>query len=217
MNVRTAATLALALEPEGAATAVRVSYLEFTGEQSNPIGAPTRVDTDDIDGDLVFTVDARGRPTIVSKPEVTANAGRLANPTLLAQTLFPRLPDRVVKPGDSWTDTVRVETQEAGWRVAAMYALTYTLRGDTVVNGESLLHITGEGDAEYVAAGVSTGFNTEQSLSGTVVEDILWNAAESSLVRRRSQKNLTGDLEASGFGVLSMTWSETNSTARSVP
>ena len=95
--------------------------------------------------------------------------------------------------------------------------LTYTLQGDTVVDGESLLHITGEGDAEYVAVGVGTGIDTEQSLSGTVVEDILWHAEESALVRRRSRKSLTGDLEASGFGMLSMTWSETNSTSRAVP
>ena len=92
MNVRTAATLALELQPEGAETAVRVSYLEFVGEQSNPIGPTTRVDTDDIEGDLVFTVDSRGRPTIISRPEVTVSAGRLANPTLLAQTLFPGYP-----------------------------------------------------------------------------------------------------------------------------
>lgn len=185
--------------PEG--VQVTTTFQELEARLSNPMGGAQTASQADVEGDLVFTMDARGHSTVVAVPETRGSAGQLANPEALAYELFPLLPGEVVNPGDTWTDTLRyqVETDEASTESTSVR--TYTVQGDTMVDGRTLLHITMSGRADVVGTGSNQGMEVTQIFAGDVEGTILWDPARALYVYGAFEQDMDGTVEVPAAGI----------------
>jgi hypothetical protein len=154
-----------------------------------------------VQGDLVFTLDRRGKPTVVSLPTTRPAAEQLVDPLGIVHGMFPRLPGMVVQPGASWTDTIQYQGRTGQGDTSSNVVMTYTLQGDTVVDGAGLLHITYEGRANVRGAAMTEGMQILQSVSGTVSGAILWDAVRSILVADEGTQDMTGSVEVPAAGM----------------
>jgi len=213
MNVQgsSEANLALSFAPSGAGVQVTVAFETLTASMSNPMAGPMTASESDIEGDLVFTMDERGRGTLVTIPEVKGDAEALVTPASFAHEFFPRLPGTSVTAGDVWTDTISYEVEAAGGTSETLSVLTYTVAGDTVVAGTTLLHVTYEGNTDVVSQVMNEGMEMIQAASGSVTGMFLWDPARSLMVFTESSADLDGSVEIPAAGMASMPLTVTGS------
>jgi len=88
--------------------------------------------------------------------------------------------------------------------VSSNAVITYTLVGDTVVDGLSLLNITYEGDAEVVGTMVQQGMEVIQSAAGDVNGMFLWDPARGIMVSGESSQDMDGTVEVPAAGMPAM-------------
>jgi hypothetical protein len=175
---------------------VSLALQEFEASQSTPMGT-TRADGSGVEGPVVFSLDRRGRATVVSLPEVTGDAVQFFQPLAMAHSVFPRLPGRAAAVGDSWTDTIRFEGEQGLGEMSFNSVLTYTVVGDTVVSGRSLVRIDYDGPTDVAARGVMQGGDFSQNLSGDSSGWILWDLQRSLMVETHSRGDARGSMEVS--------------------
>lgn len=182
---------------ENGGVQVSMTVQELQARMSNPAGPPASADEDDIDGPLVFDLDRQGAATIVSEPKLNQSAQQFVQPLLLAHTFFPRLPGRGVEPGATWTDTIQVDGPQGEGHVTLTSILTYTVAGDTMVDGRSLVHIDVEGTADQSASGMIAGMDFSQSASGTSTGWILWDMARGLMTESYTETDARGTMDVS--------------------
>jgi hypothetical protein len=180
---------------------VTLTYQELNARLSQPMGGAQTATEADLEGDLVFTLDPQGHSALVSLPEIKGMAGELANPNALVYELFPRLPGGPVNPGESWTDTLHYRVETGQGEVESTSVMTYTLQGDTVLDGVSLLHITMLGNSDIIGMGVTEGMEVTQIFSGDVKGTILWDAARSLYVSGDFETDMDGTVEVPAAGM----------------
>jgi hypothetical protein len=165
------------------------------------MGGAISASESDIVGDLVFTMDKKGKSTIVQLPEVKGSAEQLVSPASFVYEFFPRLPGGAVDPGASWTDTIQYDISTGQGDVSSKSVLTYTLQGDTIVDGATLLHITYTGKAEVVGSAMTEGMEVIQSASGDVTGMFLWDTARGLMVAGESSQDMDGTVEVPAAGM----------------
>ncbi len=142
---------------------------------SQPMGAPVRVDESAVRGALEFSLDRIGGVSLTSTPTVADEASQMVSGLSLAHGFFPRLPGRAALPGDSWVDTVSWSGREGPGVRSERAVLHYTVVGDTVVDGRSLLMISLTGQTtvtnELVIAGMSVSQRSDLEVEGHVLWD----------------------------------------------
>lgn len=115
----------------------------------------------------------------------------------VARVLYPPLPDRVLEAGDTWADSVgtSVESESMGGSNTAV--TSYTLLGDTVVDGREMLHIAFTSE---ITAGISmdVGVGMTQTMKTSVTGLILWDSERG--LTAYAQTNLTAESVSSGIG-----------------
>lgn len=185
------ATYSVGLTPTDLGVDVRLTVAELEARISNPMGAPTMIDEDAIDGSLEFSLDRRGNTTLRSEPDVREEASQMFSGISLAYGFFPRLPGRAVTAGDQWVDTVsyRGET-DMGIR-SETTVLTYTMTGDTVITGRPLLVVEMEGTTESEFDLNVQGMSVTQSSDLRVKGYVLWDVQAS--VMFESQRTASGE------------------------
>jgi len=180
---------------------VTTTFQKVSASMSQPMGGSQTASESDVDGPLVFTIDKTGKGTLVSAPEVTVTAEQLISPVALAYEFFPRLPGGAANPGDMWTDTIQYEIVMSQGDLSSKSVVTYTLVGDTVVDGLTLLHVTYEGEAEAVGSGTTEGMEAIQSFSGDLAGMFLWDPARSLVVFNETSQDLDGSVEVPASGM----------------
>jgi hypothetical protein len=195
------ATMAVTFAQGEEGVQVTATFQELNARLSQPMGGAQTATEDDLVGDLVFTMDAKGHTTVVSVPETKGMAGELANPHNLVYEFFPLLPGGAVDPGESWTDSLHYQIETGMGEVESSSIMTYTLHGDTVVDGVSLLHITVAGTADVVGSGVTEGMEVTQIFSGDVSGTILWDPARSLYVSGVFDRDMDGTVEVPAAGM----------------
>jgi len=180
--------------PGGLQVAVDVIHLD--GRLSTPLSSAS-ADEAGIEGPLVFTMDRRGAVTLVSQPELSGAASQFFIPVQLAHSLFPRLPGRAARMGDQWTDTIAFEGARGPGTVGTSTILTYTVAGDTVVGGRSLVRLDLAGTSESRASGVMTGMDFSQSVEGTIEGWVLFDVGRSLMVESYTEGDLRGSMDVS--------------------
>ena len=180
---------------------VTATFQELNARLSNPMGGAQTATAADVQGDLVFTMDERGRTAVVSLPETKGAAGQLANPQGMVYEFFPLLPGGRVNPGDTWTDTLHYKLEVDEGDTESTSIMTYTLQGDTVVNGRSLLHITMVGKGDVIGSGVTEGMEVLQVFSGDIEGTILWDPALSLYVAGFFERDMSGTVEGPAAGM----------------
>jgi hypothetical protein len=150
-------------------------FRDLQARATNPMGPPQEVNQDAIDGELIFTLTSLGEGTIVSVPEIDAEIQTFLSPSLTALTFFPRLPGRAVTAGDTWTDTINIDTEEGETSIEATSVVTYTAVGDTTVMGRSLLHVSMTSEDDRYVEGTQMGMDMSQEVVGTSEGWFLWD------------------------------------------
>ncbi|MGW8267446.1 MAG: hypothetical protein ACWGSQ_13850 [Longimicrobiales bacterium] len=194
-------TMAVTFAQGEAGVQVTASIQELNARLSNPMGGAQTATAADVEGDIVFSMDARGHTTVISLPTTKGAAGQLANPQGLVYEFFPLLPGGAVDPGDSWTDTLhyRIEVDEGDTESTSV--MTYTLVGDTVVDGRTLVHISMTGTGDVTGSGVNEGMEVLQVFSGDVEGTILWDPARSLYVSGSFERDMDGTVEVPAAGM----------------
>lgn len=201
MTANSEAELAMAFASGPDGIQVTTTFQKVSASMDNPMGGAETASESDIDGQLVFTIDKTGKGTLVSAPEVKGAAEQLISPTTFVYEFFPRLPGGAADPGDMWTDTIQYEINMEQGDVSSKSVVTYTLVGDTVVDGLTLLHVTYEGDAEAVGTGLSGGTEVVQTFAGDLTGMFLWDPARSLMVWSESSQDLDGTVEVPAAGM----------------
>lgn len=191
---RATMTTAFTRAPDGVQVSLEVTDLD--GRVSTPMSSAS-ADENGITGPLVFTMDRRGAVTVVSQPELTEEASQFFSPVALANGFFPRLPGRGVQVGDQWTDTITFEGAQGPGQVKGVNILTYTVAGDTVVDGRSAVKLDVTGTAEMSATGVITGMDFTQTLKGSTNGWVLFDMGRSLMVESYADGDVRGSMEVS--------------------
>ncbi len=194
-------TLNVSFAPGTDGMQVTTTFQKVSASMTQPMGGSISASESDIVGDLVFTMDQKGKSTVVQLPEVKGSAEQLVSPASFMHEFFPRLPGGAVDPGASWTDTIQYEISTSQGDVSAKSILTYTLRGDTIVDGVSLLHVTYEGTADVVGSGLTEGMEVIQTASGDVTGMFLWDLARGLMVAGESSQDMDGTVEVPAAGM----------------
>ncbi len=210
-QVSSEGTLAMTFAPVEGGLEVTVEFQKLTASLSNPMMGTQTASESDIDGNLVFTIDAFGHGTLVSTPEVAGSAAQLIRPGGLVYEFFPRLPGRAVDAGDTWTDTTSYELPAAEGLVTMESITDYTVVGDTVVDGVSLIHISFSSEIDSHAEVSAQGMDVIQDTSGQVTGIYLWDPARGVLVFAESEVNLDGSTEVPAAGIPPMASTTTGS------
>jgi hypothetical protein len=164
----------LAHTPDGIAVTITVQDLAATISQ--PMGAPIRIDEGDVDGSLQFTLGRRGGTlSVMRRPSVTDEASQMVSGLELAHTFFPGLPGRAVGVGDSWIDTVTFQGEDGPGERSETSVLTYSVVGDTVVDGRTLLHISMSGTSRSEQDMEMGGMAIHQESEAEVEGYVLWD------------------------------------------
>lgn len=201
MTSSSSATLGLSFVSGADGVEVTVAFQELSASMSQPMGGSLTASESDIEGPLVFTMDERGRGTPVTIPEAKGSAEQLVAPVSFVHEFFPRLPGGAVNPGDMWTDTIAWEASTSEGEMSTNTVTTYTLVGDTVVDGATLLHVTYEGMADVVGSGATEGMEVMQVFSGPVTGMFLWDSARGLLVAGESSQEMDGTVEVPAAGM----------------
>jgi hypothetical protein len=109
----------------------------------------------------------------------------------VAHSFFPALPGTAVGVGDTWSDTLSVESAESG---SLRNVLAYTVVGDTAVDGRSLLHIRTEGTSQVTQKLSMQGTEIEQTTNVTIAGHVLWDMQRGLMVERVTSMNGTGSV-----------------------
>lgn len=174
---------------------VTATWSELEATVSNPMGAPERVSVDDIQGSLVFDMDRRGAGMLVSAPTFRGNAANMLSSSDVVYGFFPRLPGTSPTPGMTWTDTIAYESVEAAGPMTARTVMTYTVAGDTVVDGRTLLKVELSGDDTRTQEGVTSGMSFVQTTDGSLRGHFLWDLAAGALHSQVIWSDLVGTMD----------------------
>ena len=197
MRVSTSGTLGATFTRAADGIQVSMEVQEFNARMTQPMGAPITVDEGDIEGPLVFSLDRKGAATLISGPTLSGQAKQFFPSLSTAHSFFPRVPGTGVNVGDTWTDTIHYEGPEGDGEVTANSVLTYTVVGDTMVDGRNLLKFTFTGTQDSSASGVTAGMDFSQDVSGTVEGYVLWDMSAGIMVERFTDSDGRGSMEVS--------------------
>jgi len=206
MAVNTGTDLTMAMTFERAVEGVRLmgSVEHFEAFSRDPMTGTQSVDGDDVSGTLEYVIGRRGDVEITSLPELPAAAAQMSPFAALAYQLLPPLPDAVVEPGGMWVDTVTWTADIESMETTSTGILTYTLVGDTLVEGRTLLNFAVSGDVSADAEGNVGGMAMTQSMAGSTAGFILWDAERGLPAYQESERDLEGSMSAAGMPPFSM-------------
>ena len=194
LELTMAVTLAATFEPAPDGVRFTGELEAFSASLSGPMGSQTF--DEDIAGAYVFVLDARGGVEVVSAPEFAEPAASAAPVISLPHEMFPQLPGKAVQPGDSWVDTVTWSLDSPEARVITTSVHTYTLVGDTVIDGRTLLRIAISGEAETKGTVGAPGMSAEQVLSGANTGFALWDPERGAMHSMEITRDYSGTMNS---------------------
>ncbi len=193
-TITTATTLRLTFErvPGGVGVTGIAEHFEVSLKGGVVVSAGALPGPADLTGDLDFVVNPRGEVEVTSLPELPSEDAAFSPFASIAHELFPRLPDRAVDPGDTWLDTVTWSSASMRTETTFTRAYTYTLVGDTVVDGRPLLHIAMAGEAAFETEGQVGPSALSSSSEGQATGLILWDPRRGLPVYAQYEQALEG-------------------------
>lgn len=171
-----AATLSVNFRGDPAGVRVDAEIMDFGGSTGNAEIGTRSLGRDDATGSMIFIVGPTGAIQEVARPELSPGAGQFSLFNQLPYDLFPGLPGRAADPGESWSDTVVWLSAAGGMETTSITARTYTLVGETVMDGRSLLTIELSAEVAISASGNQGGRATTSNITGTLTGHVFWDA-----------------------------------------
>jgi len=192
LRVGSTAEYGVSYERSGDGLTVTLAVRSLEIDVSLPMVEPMRIDEAIVEGDLVLALDRRGEVTILESPDVEEAASAFFAGPMIAHSLFPGLPGTAVQPGDSWVDTVAFQDDGDTGESSQRSITTYTVIGDTQVEGRSLLEIGFEGTSEMRQTMALQGAEIEQATDMEVVGRVLWDMRRGVMFERETISTGTG-------------------------
>jgi hypothetical protein len=192
LRVGSTAEYGASFEREGNGLRVTLAVRDLSIDLDLPMVGPMRVDEEIVEGELVLALDRRGRVTILESPDVEEAASAFFAGPMIAQSVFPGLPGTAVQAGDSWVDTVTVAEDGDTGESSQRSITTYTVIGDTQVEGRTLLEIELEGTSELRQTMALQGAGIEQRTNLDVVGRVLWDMQRGLMFERETISTGTG-------------------------
>ena len=187
--------LAFAPDPRGMRVTGTVESLEAT--ITNSMGPTETASLEDVSGVLEFLVGRYGVVHVALFPEVSGALAPTSSFPVLPYVLFPRLAAGVVDPGSTWTDTVTASV-EGEVDLASTTVATYTLMGDTVVDGRPLVRIAVTSEDAIELQGDQQGTLIRQTLEGSANGFVLWDPERRLMAYGQFDRDLEGDMTMPG-------------------
>jgi hypothetical protein len=182
----------VAFRTQNPAMDVVLTLRSLAATLNQPMGAPLRVDESSVDGVLEFTLDRRGDAVVVRRPSVAVEASQMVSGLGLAHTFFPALPGRPAVPGESWVDSLSFSGDEGPGTYSESSVLRYTVVGDTLVGGRSLLRIDFEGSMSMTNDMEFSGMPIHQESELDVAGTVLWDVQGGLMVERTRTESGSG-------------------------
>ena len=180
------------------------SVVGFDVTATNPLMGAIVADIDDISGPLAMILSRQGHLEIGSMPSLDSAVADLSPFPAIAFDMFPRLPPSPVGQGGTWVDTVSWSVTDETSESATRTVYTYTLTGESEVDGVTLLNIAVEGDvAMQLVEGVGDVL-LDQRLSGTVTGYILWDPERNLPKISELYREIEGSNQIPGAGTVDL-------------
>lgn len=170
-----ATTLSVSFGSDGDRVRVNAEVVDFAGSTGNPAMGTRSLGSDDARGSMIFVVGPTGTVELVQRPVLSADAGQFSLFNQLPYDLFPGLPGRVAGPAESWSDTVVWNSSVGGMETTSTMARTYTLAGNTVQDGRSLLVISLSAEVAISNSGSQGGRASGTTITGSLAGHLLWD------------------------------------------
>ncbi len=197
-------TLSMVFESDPQGVRATGTVESFQASMSNPMQGTLSTDLGDVTGQLEIVFGRRGVEEVVSVPNLSGPTAQLSPFNHIANDLFPRLPDGVMEPGGTWVDTVTWTMDDGTIETTSNTVYTYTLVGDTVVDGRTLRHIAVAGDVSNEGEMVQAGTTMTQSMTGTANGFVLWDAGRGLLAEAFFERELEGSMTVPGMASFDM-------------
>lgn len=195
------ATLAMRFAPGQGGVQVTATVQKLSAHMSQPMGGGLSASEADIQGDLVFVLDRKGKATVVSTPQLRGSVAQLYHPLEVVHGFFPRLPGGAVDRGATWTDTIQYQVDIPEGSTASTTVARYTLQGDTVVNGMRLVKITYQGNTSGRGTGNAGGMEIVQLFAGEVSGVFLFDPGRGVVVMHEASSRGSGSVDVQGAGI----------------
>jgi hypothetical protein len=194
LEAKSVALYGVSFERAGDGIRATLDIEDLEAEINVPMAGPMRVDESIVSGGLVVMLGRRGDVTIVESPEVEEAASQFFSGPTIAHAFFPGLPGTVVRAGDNWVDTVAYSDAGETGEASQSSVLTYTVIGDTSVDGRSLLEIDFAGTSESRQTMDLQGVGIEQSMRLQVEGRMLWDLQRGLMFESETTSTGTGSV-----------------------
>ena len=199
LNSSTELGLAFRTDPGGVRVTGTVDG--FTGSATSGMMGTETATLDDVSGRFEVVIGRSGVAELVSFPQVTGAMSQTSLFPLLSFLLFPRLPDGEADPGATWVDTATVSGDVGEMTTTSTLVTTYTLVGDTLVDGRALVHIAMAGEVTIDNKIEEVGMSATQEITGSANGFILWDPERGLLAYAEFEQDFDGAMTMSGMGI----------------
>jgi len=186
------ALFSVRLAPAAAGIDVTLTVEQMAVVVNQPLGAPIRLDEGDIQGSLIYSLDRQGNATVEQLPEVRDEASQMISGLALAHGFLPGLPGRALEAGESWVDTVSFEGVDGPGSRSETSVVRYTVVGDTVVDGRSLLSIVLDGSTDTSNDMEISGMTVSQTSELELKGHLLWDLSTGMMIESRRSASGSG-------------------------
>ena len=172
----------------------------FAASVSSPLTGDVTADIDDVSGDLQVVLDVSGVKDLEAFPQLSGAVAQMSSFPALPYLLFPRLPGGEAHPGATWADTVTTTAETAELLSTINSLITYTLLGDTVVDGRRLLHISVANELSMENELTQGLTSLTQNLEGSADGFVLWDPERGLVAHAEYLRDLEGSTSTGIFG-----------------
>lgn len=177
----------------------------FEGSMTHPMMGTQTAGRDDLSGDLEVVIGRDGVEELVSFPELAGPLALMSSFPALGHLMFPRMPGGTVDPGVTWVDTVTASTETEGGSMAITTVSTYTLVGDTVVGGRSLVRIAVANRVAAENAFEEGGMSITQNVAGAADGFALWDPGRRLVAYGEYERDMEGTMAMGPMASMDMT------------
>ena len=199
-----ASTVRMTFAPPAAGgddVSVTATYVDFMAYMESSMMPRQEIGDEALAGDFVLSLSPEGDVDLVSGPDLPEEVAQMASGGNMFADFFVRLPNEIVSPGATWTDTTFSDDEVEGARTTNESIVVSTLRGDTTVDGRRLWIIESTKATTLVVEGDMQGMQMRNELSGTVEERTLWDPASRLMHSSMSEGTMSGVVSIPSAGM----------------
>ncbi len=214
MTMSSASTIELAFVADPGGVRATGTVSNYSSGVSSAMMGNADLGGDGPSGDLEFVIGPLGEVEMVSTPEITGTDLPIPIPFQLnTRDLFPRFPDRPLRPGDTWADTASTSVNPGpalglpmptAGTVESTTIYNYTLVGDTLVDGRTLRKIALSSIEGTQATAEQVGGAGATDMISVLDGFILWDPARGLVAAVDLVRTMDGSMSVMGSAATSV-------------